>query len=160
MSTPVEVVVGKVAPEASYSASKVTLYGVPLLGLESFIGRDLNESFISFLVTPPASPVTLYQIALIYGFAYQGHCYSLPEPVAVVVDAATLQSNTAGCDYTSAGGYRMWEVDKGDRTVQLQLVNDTFEEVILKRNLAGMKPPLSYHSASMLTHRGGRLTET
>jgi hypothetical protein len=162
MSDPTEVVVEKPAPTPSYSASEITLYGVPLLGMEAFFGFDTRKIFVSMLVTPenPAPAVNL-QFALIEGYAYQGHCYSLPEPAIVLVDQSK-QLPAQGCGYTNAVGvlgYSMWSVDQKEQTAQLQLTNDFFESVILRKNLPGPKQPGSYNAMMQIAHRGGKLME-
>lgn len=155
MSTPVEVTTSKVIPDSSYSASSIILYGIPLLGLNASTGPNRTPSYVTMLVTAPNQ---LLQFALIYGYAFQGHCYTLPEPVAVAVDQ-TGNVPARGCGFEPGDGYRMWEVEMTDRTILLQIVNDSFEEVILKRGMAGPKPPLSYHSVMQMAHRGGKLVD-
>ena len=110
------------------------------------------------VMSPWPHPRRIY-VALIYGYAYQGHCYSLPEPVLLWSRAGSKPA--VGCGYESGGNfnYKMWTVEKLDKTVQVQMTNDTFEELLLRRNIAGARPPLSYRSSAMLAHRGGQLTE-
>ncbi len=58
-----------------------------------------------------------------------------------------------------AAPYQMWKVEKLDRTIQLEMTSDTFEEIVLKRTLQGTKQPLSYASRAAIALRGGKLSE-
>lgn len=129
----------------TYNPSRIVLYGVRLVRLqlegESVVCLPLNSA---------------RTLALIYGFCYQGHCYSLPEPVIVLVKGPGVAAQ--GCGWNSAH-YKSWEVDKRDPTIQLQAQSDTFEELILNRNLNANKQPVAYSIAHQMSHRGGKLTE-
>jgi hypothetical protein len=173
MSDPIEVVDEKVQPPqglvTSYSASSIVLYGVVLGKVNATVGPSPrpratpteNEIVMqTYPVNVPIGTPPDHIVALIYGYAYQGHCYSLPEPVALVVPRTT-EEPAVGCGYPNDGSfnYRMWTVDKLAKTVQVQMTNDTFEELLLRRNMAGARPPLSYRASWRLAHRGGQLTE-
>jgi hypothetical protein len=144
-----------------YSASEIILYGVDLISLSAFGGLVSDPISISILAygntVPPIFP-SIYSCALVYGYAYQGHCYSLPEPVVVVVEKAKSKP-AKGCGFDPALGYKMWTVDKLQKTVLLEATNDTFEETVLKKNIVGSRQPVSYHSAAQIAHRGGKLVE-
>jgi len=169
MSDPVEVTTGKSLPEQSYSPSRITLYGVPLAVLDFPLvqpaqagRRFIHVASYVTIILPNAGPILMpdftRQVALIYGYAYQGHCYSLSEPVVLLVDINTQQP-AQGCGYTPALGYQMWTAEKLDTTVQIQFTQDFFEELVLRRNLGTAKQPVSYHSAMLVSHRGGKLME-
>lgn len=156
MTLPVEVVAGRAepSPDLHYSPSEISLYGVPLGALDAWIGRQARVTVAAVcVVTQGEDP---FIPALIYAFAYQGHCYNLPEPVILLVE--DLGAPAAGFDFDPAQ-YSMWKVDKLDRTLQLETTADTFEEIILKRALAGTKQPISYASRAQISHRGGKLSE-
>jgi hypothetical protein len=165
MTLPIEVVRGREQPDAtlSYSPSQITLFGIPLVALDAWIGRQakLVEAQISIipqggggLSGAPADPAFIP--ALIHAFAYQGHCYNLPEPVILLVE--DVGNPAMGFDFDPAL-YVMWKVDKLDRTLQLETTGDTYEEIILKRTLAGSKQPIAYASRAQISHRGGKLSE-
>jgi hypothetical protein len=170
MSDPVEVTPQRSLPERQYSASRITLYGVPLTYLEFPVVRpalaaarqQIHVASYLQIVVPPIGPILVpdfqKQVALIYGYAYQGHCYSFPEPVVLLVNIDTQQP-ALGCGYDPALGYQMWSAEKLDTTVQIQVTQDFFEELVLRRNLGTAKQPVSYHSAAMVSHRGGKLME-
>ncbi len=170
MSNPVEVTTERAVPEQQYSPSRITLYGVPLIDIDfpavqppQAGGRLLIQVTTSIVITLPLiGPILLAdgtrQVALIYGYAYQGHCYSFPEPVVLLVDANTQQA-AVGCGYDPNLGYQMWTAEKLATSVQIQFTQDFFEELVLRRNLGTAKQPVSYHSAMLVSHRGGKLME-
>jgi hypothetical protein len=158
MTGPVEAVIKKTLPppDKIYSAARITLYGVLLESFESYVGAQMKKVNVNIWVQSGNKDQSL---ALVFGYAYQGHCYDLPEPTAMIVPSKT-QEPAKGCCYDDGNlGYMMWHVEKHEMTVQFQVTNDTFEQVLLRRNLAGTKPPLAYHSAVALSHRGGKLME-
>ncbi|WP_243368810.1 hypothetical protein [Microvirga solisilvae] len=146
MSNLVEVTQERPIPDyEAYSPSKIRLYGVPVVSL------DLkDDSIFCIPVTPDKC------LALIYGFCYQGHCYSLPEPVIVLVNGEGDLAQGCGWD---PDYYWSWDVDKQDQTIHLQVQSDSFEELILKRNINTTKQPVAYSIAFQMSHRGGKLTE-
>jgi hypothetical protein len=154
MTLPVEVVKGRAEPKLHYSPSEITLYGMQLSALDSWIGPQAQLAVAAIsIITQGNNP---FIPALIYAFAYQGHCYNLPEPVILLVGDQGVAAT--GFDF-DGGSYSMWKVDKLDRTLQLETTADTFEEIILKRALAGVKQPISYASRAQISHRGGKLSE-
>ena len=169
MPDPVEVATQRSLPEQSYSPSRITLYGVPLAVLDfplvqpAMAGRRfIHVACYISIIFQNAGPILIpdytRQVALIYGYAYQGHCYSLSEPVVLLVDSNTQQA-AQGCGFDPALGYQMWTAEKLDTTVQIQFTQDFFEELVLRRNLGTPKQPVSYHSAYLVSHRGGKLME-
>jgi hypothetical protein len=172
MTLPVEVVKGKDKPgrlganqTRHYSPSEITLYGTLLDYVDACIGSQV--SLVETNVGVVAAGLVTFRPALIYAFAYQGHCYYLPEPVILIVEGGGDPAE--GFDFevmnyqnnppTNDTPYLMWRVDKLDRTLQLETTTDTYEELILKRALAGAKQPISYASRAQISHRGGKLSE-
>jgi hypothetical protein len=130
-----------------YRPSRITLYGVPFYHLTT------DDVTVYFLPSPLTQNRSL---VLVYGYCYQGHCYTLPEPMVVLVEAPGTQAN-GSCGWNSP--YLSWEVDKLDATIQFQAFGDTFEELILKRNINAAKQPVAYSIAWQMAHRGGKLIE-
>jgi hypothetical protein len=168
MTLPVEVVKARERPSGDYSPSAVTLYGIVLTSLDAWIGKAFQNTPKPTKVSiipqagagssaPAGGDGVRYSPALIYAFAHQAHCYHLPEPVILIVDSKE-EAPATGFDF-EATGYSMWKVEKLDRTLQLEPTSDTFEEIILKRALAGTKQPIAYASRAMISHRGGKLSE-
>lgn len=155
MSDPLEVTQGKVVPSSNYQASLITLYGVPFNTARVVVGSGAGGVDVACVPRPSTNP---YKPALIYGFSYQGHIYNLPEPVITLVDIATERAARAA-GYAQGSGYLQWTADKLDRTAQFQITNDTFEELILRKNVSESRQPISYHAASMISHRGGKLMD-
>jgi hypothetical protein len=174
MKDPVEVTEQKTIPELEYkpgtSVDKlsfqptlVRLYGIPVkLVSAGTIGvQGSPECYIS---VTPNSP--RFKVAVIYGYSYEGHCYSLPKPCFVVVDANTEQE-ADGCGYNArpqiAPGvpvkYWMWTADKLDRTLVLSMEQGFVEEIILQQNVSGPKAPAAYGTRVVLAHRGGKLSD-
>jgi hypothetical protein len=165
MTLPVEVVKARGIPSGEYSPSAIILYGIVLASLDAWVGKAFQSNAQPTRVTIRPQPAAtaavnkaaqLYRSALIYAFAYQGHCYNLPEPVIIVVEGEG--DLATGFDFENSG-YYMWKVEKLDRTLQLEPTSDTFEEIILKRALSGAKTPVSYASRAQISHRGGKLSE-
>jgi hypothetical protein len=130
-----------------YHPSRITLYGVP------FVHLNTNNVTVYFL---PSPIIRNRSLVLVYGYCYQGHCYTLPEPMVVLVDERSVPAD-GSCGWRAP--YRRWEVDKLDRTIQFQAFGDTFEELILKRNINASKQPVAYSIAWQMAHRGGKLVE-
>ena len=169
MTLPIEVVTGREQPSSLYSPSEITLYGVPLVALEAFIGKTTQVVTVPVEVNliPVCTPQFQFYAALISAYAYQSHCYNLPEPTVLLVQGDLVQAVGFGFDQMDYSvnppinrtPYYMWRFDKLDRTMQLEMTSDTFEEIVLKRGLAGIKQPISYASRALIGHRGGKLTE-
>lgn len=165
MTLPVEVVRKRGEPSTEYSPSRITLYGIVLISLDAWVGKAFGGTARPTKVqirpqpnvSASATASDQYYPALIYAYAYQGHCYNLPEPVILIVEGEG--DDATGFDFDDNPGYQMWSVEKLDRTMQLEPTSDTFEEVILKRGLSGAKQPVSYASRLQISHRGGKLTE-
>lgn len=94
MKEPLEVTSGKVIPEYPYSPTGVRLYGVPAEYVDVRGYRIRVE-----VCHRPAGDATT-RLALIYGYAYEGHCYSLPKPCIVAVEGDGVCA--AGCGYGEA----------------------------------------------------------
>lgn len=154
MAGPIEVTTDRLAPTDVYSASRIFLYGVPFEnGAECTVG----PSGVKIGLGCSAEPFQPWQMALIYGYAYQGHVYSLPEPVIMLVNMDP--NSEAGGEGGFGSDYTRWEADKLDRSAQLVLTNDTFEELLLKKNVGESRQPVSYHAAMTMSHRGGKLMD-
>jgi hypothetical protein len=169
MTFPVEVVRRRGRPSSQYSPSEITLYGTPLRSLDTWIGQandvKLTTVYIEPATTTAAANVAAqgpaatdrYYAGLIIAFAYQSHCYNLPEPMIIIVEGPGSPAH--GYDFDQNPGYSMWKVEKLDRTMLLEPTSDTYEEIILKRAVMGPKQPMSYASHVQLSHRGGKLSE-
>ena len=165
MVLPVEVVAGRDHIEtdkryATYSPSKITLYGLTLSRLEACLGGTQVPSASVIVNVNPSGAKPKWFTALIYAYAYQGHCYHLPEPTLLTLPFEANPEPAKGFGFDEPNSnFQMWRVEKLDRTMQLEMTSDTFEEILLKRGLQGAKQPLSYATRASISHRGGRLNE-
>jgi hypothetical protein len=163
MAGPVEVTQFKVNPKKFYRPSSITLYGIELAAVECFIGLSDLKVGIGLAATPVGSPPKpLWEPALIYGYSYQGHVYNLPEPVIILVNKNSGKLADEAGYYNGPPyipPYMQWEADKLEKTAQLMVTNDTFEELILKKNIGETRQPMSYHAAMVISHRGGKLMD-
>ena len=91
------------------------------------------------------------KFAKIYGFAYEGTYYDLPEPAIFLVhgdgENATegdkpgslaarapnepSKSGVAAADYQLANDIRFWSYDKADQTMRMDVLTGRFEQVLL-----------------------------
>jgi hypothetical protein len=116
------------------------------------------------LPAAPGPSVPRLQIAVIYGYAYEGQCYRLDKP-KLLVFLSVNGTPASGCGFDTITGYSMWRVSATQDTV-LELVSnaDYFAKIILEGNLPGKRAPNTYAAnakpMTSLSHRGGRLTET
>ena len=153
MAGPVEVTSRKVRPRRIYSSSEIALYGVQFCHSPVSIGNNVANVRLSCRVAPTLGN---HIPALIFAFSYQGHFYSLPEPVVMIVYSPPGPLEPA-TEY--AAGYYVWYADKLDKTAQISFINDTFEELILKKNTGDARQPTAYHAMLQMSHRGGKLME-
>jgi hypothetical protein len=67
-------------------------------------------------------------VGVIFGYAYQGHCYKLPKPqiVFLPVEFHGIVAGDCGCDcgYDPKLGYVVWSIDKLERVLALDLRSD------------------------------------
>lgn len=153
---------GKPVPNPHYSERRIYLYGVPI--------RDrLPAPSGAFLLIQGSRSL---EAALIHGFSYQGHCYALDRPRIFLVPP-TARGYASGCGFDGeyrradpaypglqvVARYFMWEVDKLDAALQIELKHDTYEQLVLEASLPTSRQPASYRIAAAIGHRSGRLTE-
>jgi hypothetical protein len=100
-----------------------------------------------YIIIDPGE-VTIVSIGVIYGYAYEGHCYKLPKPkiMYLPVDAEDIISDHCGCDcgYSMALGYSVWKTDKLARVIALDVRSDDLKTLVLDENMPGNRSPLAY----------------
>lgn len=135
----------------------------------------------TFLKNQLAHPNT--RLARIYGFSFEGHNYTLPKPAVFLVHTegteVIVHSPEAYAGDTNGGGHttldasgviardwefaasdpvrkdlRMWEYDKGDFSIRLDIETGTFEEVLLE---AALRAGSDYSSGADLRSSGADL---
>jgi len=87
-------------------------------------------------------------IGVIYGYAYEGHCYKLPKPQIMYLpeEARLIKGGDCGCDcgFVPELGYAVWQIDKLERVVALDVRSDDLKTLVLDENLPGNRSPLAY----------------
>jgi hypothetical protein len=98
---------------------------------------------------------------IIFGYAYEGHCYDLPKPKIMLIPAmpGDIPEDDCGFDAKQPEDYRVWVVDKLDKCAEIELNQGFVEQIVLEANLPGKRSPRSYSATMQLAHRSGRLTE-
>ncbi|MEK1850640.1 MAG: hypothetical protein AAAC48_01855 [Phyllobacterium sp.] len=96
----------------------------------------------------PVADSCIKSIGVIYGYAYEGHCYKLPRPQIMYLpsDPKEITGDKCACDcgYSAALGYAVWQVDKLDRVVALDVRSDDIKTLVLDANMPGNRSPLAY----------------
>jgi hypothetical protein len=87
-------------------------------------------------------------IGVIYGYAYEGHCYKLPKPQIMYLpeEPRAILDGECGCDcgYVPELGYAVWQVDKLERVIALDVRSDDVKTLILDENTPGNRSPMAY----------------
>ncbi|WP_429133415.1 hypothetical protein [Ensifer sp. 4252] len=87
-------------------------------------------------------------IGVIYGYAYEGHCYKLPKPQIMCLSErpSKITKGDCGCDcgFDPAYGYAVWSIDKLERAISLDIRADDLKTLVLDENLPGNRSPLAY----------------
>ena len=149
MTDLVEVTNERPKAEGEYSPSVIRFYGQHCT---TYSGRRIK---LDIGVQNPGQ----HDLVLVYGYAYQGHCYTLPEPMLLALPRAGRRGPAEGCGFDGRLGYEMWRVDKLEESVMLHFSADTLDQLVLMRNLPGTRQPLSYAGKVQMLHRGGKLTD-
>lgn len=93
-------------------------------------------------------------IGIIYGYAYEGHCYKMPKPQIMLLPALprNIVGDDCGCDcgYSPALGYAVWQMDKRQRVVALDVRSDDLKTIVLDENLPGNRSPQAYGQSMSL----------
>ena len=104
---------------------------------------------------------------VIYGYAYEGHCYKLPKPTVMLlpVDPFTIPDPKTkepknglirgDCGYDPDLGYMVWITDKLDKAVVLDVRIDDLKTLVLDANTPGSRSPLAYAQAQALSPQRG-----
>jgi len=103
------------------------------------------------------------RLARIYGFSYEGTYYELPEPCVFLVhgrgDSATDNDSPAGqgarapldpsvsgvasADYQMANDIRVWDYDKADYSIRMDVLTGQFEQILLDLYFGFDSPAIS-----------------
>ncbi|CUH44663.1 MULTISPECIES: pentapeptide repeat-containing protein [Ruegeria] len=140
-------------PESLLSFSEVLIYGRELEDLEykriPSKGKGANKHLDDQFGVEKGEKGPRF--AKIYGFAFEGTYYDMPEPVIFLVhgkgelvadpnkpadDASRAPQDpsiggVAAADYQVADGIRVWRYDKSDQTMRMDVMTGQFEQVLL-----------------------------
>jgi hypothetical protein len=106
-------------------------------------------------------------IAVIYGYAFEGHCYDLPKPQIMLLPKkkdrargeAEAQAETidgpeemvdGDCGYKADLGYVVWTIDKKIQCVTIDMQSDEIQKLILDQNVPGKRSPMVYAQSMRL----------
>ncbi len=108
-----------------------------------------DGEYYSFLPVSMNVPTNYIQsIGVIYGYAYEGHCYKLPKPQIMCLSErpSKIAKGDCGCDcgFDPAFGYAVWSIDKLERAISLDIRADDLKTLVLDENLPGNRSPLAY----------------
>ena len=167
---------------AIFASDEILLYGIRLniqpapappllpeahLSIHPLWNVALRPIWLGGGVAPPFA-----QIVLVYGYAYQGHCYRLDKQKILAFNGQNNGVHAIGCHFEfpftnptvnvptniPLGWYRMWGVRASNYALEMQVSYDRFEKLILEANLPGRRAPNTYEAQAQLAHRGGRVT--
>lgn len=105
-----------------------------------------SYSFLPVSMNVPKNYIS--SIGVIYGYAYEGHCYKLPKPQIMCLSErpSKIAKTDCGCDcgFDPAFGYAVWSIDKLERAISLDIRADDLKTLVLDENLPGNRSPLAY----------------
>ena len=93
-------------------------------------------------------------IGVIYGYSYEGHCYDLPKPLIMFLPCPPHQLKSGDCEcdcgYGPGLGYAVWQIDKLEDVIVIDIRIDDVKTLILDANLPGNRSPLAYSQTMRL----------
>lgn len=141
-------------PETLLTPSGIKLYGRVVTGLTVPVpaAPTLGDNNFLFKQLAANNP----KFARIYGFSHEGHYYDLPKPAIFLVHGngtAIAFQNHQRTDVDSSGvvarewefadndpankDLMMWEYEKGDFSIRLDIESGPFEQILLAATLRG-----------------------
>jgi hypothetical protein len=144
----------------NFAPDEIILYGVKLntdrdYGSIPFAGNRLRLQVQQIHPKETLGPDAV-AMAVVYGYAFEGHCYRLDKPRLMIFKYSGLETDADGCGFQGPV-YRMWRI--GSKTSLLEVTTnfDLAESLILEGNLPGNRAPNTYGNSMQLAHRSGRL---
>jgi hypothetical protein len=119
--------------------------------------RDIHGSDQSTLSISDSSAPSIESIGVIYGYSYEGHCYKFPKPQIMLLPVVSRPVVDGDCGYMAELGYAVWQVDKLERAVVLDVRTNDLKTLVLDANAPGNRSPLAYAQVMALApHRSSR----
>ena len=143
----------------NYRPDHIVLYGIKLNVTNAIANIPFQGNRLRLSVAPidDENPYLKMVIAVIYGYAFEGHCYRLDKPKLFIFEPSTAEAKADGCGFGD-GGYAMWQITAKTPILELSTNADLAEELLLNANLPGNRSPNTYGNSFALAHRNGRLT--
>ena len=145
-------------------ASEIKLFGRLMVGLEldpsaASTGTLGANRFLKQQLSHKDA-----RLARIYGYSFEGHYYHLSQPVILVVhgkgtSAAINKLDAVGVeapDWGFTSDLRMWEYDKGDFSLRLDIESGPLEQILLETELDEDRLQMHYSGRKVQTHYSGR----
>lgn len=131
----------------NYDPETVIVYGKAV----ETLGIVVGDQTVNAAVSLTAGGADLKLVA-VYGYAYQGHCYSLSKPKILVGTAQRLPDPEADeefteCCFSTDEGYERYLLKSANEMSCLELSSGTVKEMILDENLPGRRSPQAYAQA-------------
>jgi hypothetical protein len=142
--------------EASKKGSKDVL--IPIVSFITLKTKMMGGIVLATFVDDKKEHKTI-SMGVIYGYAFEGHCYDFPKPKIMLIRALPEEIPADDCGFEAKDGYRVWVVDRLDHCTEIELNQGFVEQIVLEANLPGKRSPRSYSATMQLAHRSGRLTE-
>lgn len=153
-----------------FRADEIVLYGIRLNEEHNYAELPIDEGMLVKKSTvalrlsvvrsgadddEKAINKDLVSVAVVYGYAFEGHCYRLDKPRLLILAPADPPAVAVGCGF--AEPYMMWRITSKTTLLDLASSVGQAEDLILGANLPGNRSPNTYGNDMQLAHRGGRL---
>src|SRR5262245_31740189 len=111
--------VREIAPDellaSTASAKKQSQEKQPIL-IISVLGKDKKRYGVRLIeeTSTKEREKDIESVGVIYGYAFEGHCYKLPKPTIMLLPgpAQPIEPGTPDCGYSAEQGYSVWAIDK------------------------------------------------
>lgn len=138
----------------SYDPDSVYVYGIETTTIS--VADHLD--YVTANVAISVGKNNLKMVA-VYGYGYQGQCYTLPKPKILIAKADVLNGAKyakfdEACGYSAKAGYACYQLRSTDHFSFLDLSSGDVKEKILDENMPGKRSPLAYAQAMSQSHRG------
>jgi len=126
--------------------------------LASLLGLDVYSLPVEISSKKCCDDHSGRSIGVISGYSYEGHCYDLPKPLIMFLPCPPHQLKSGDCEcdcgydcgYGPGLGYAVWQVDKLEDVIVIDIRIDDVKTLILDANLPGNRSPLAYSQTMRL----------